>query len=853
MGLLFASGAGKRLAPTNRPSDELLHKLGCRACPLNRAEDIVHPKMDASGSDDPLVYILGEAPGREEDLEGRQFVGPSGDLVRPLIPARLRSRVRWNNVLSCRPPDNRDPEKIEVECCRPRVVEDIERMKPKAVFGLGAFPLSWTDKPSGIELWRGRRFPVQIGTHKCWYYAMRHPSFILHTKRGNWPSDDELALKFDLRRAFAEVEAGLPEPVVHTPQFARSGITCLTGSDKDLRYLLEFLDYAGSLDVVGVDDETQNLRPYRSNSEIVSRAVATPDETVAFAWRHRQARWSDSAMLKLERAWVKFLNSRAKKAVHNAAFEIEWDCYFYGRELAWAPWECTQVQAYVLDERVGDHKPGALALEFLTLQYFGINIKKLTVGLDKRFMMREPLDVILPYNGIDSKYHLLLHREQERRIREEGLEEVYREKLRQTPTVVLTQLKGVPTDPEETRRLEREYAAKVAVAEAAVRDMEAAKAFRKLTGADFNPGSSQDVIVVLRDILKTRDGQPGPGWSTTEKVLNQISDPIAKGIVNYRKVTKLKSTYVDPYTEGSPDMYDDGLHPSLGTTFTETGRLNAEGPNIQNQPVRSAEGKKVRRQVKSKIVASLDAGQIDARMIACGSRDKTYVRALFEDYDIHAEWARRLALRHPDFIGGKKNLSDPGVMGKFRSNQVKNTWVFALFYGASLRTTAGRFGVDESVLKPEYEEFWRQFSNVKAWQDNLVKQFETDGHVQMLGGLRRRAPLGKGQIVNSPVQGATNRIVMHGMNRLSETRLEVLQPNMQVHDDLTYCFNSEHDYEDNIERIVDTMLDCREFDWICVPLVVELKEGPTWADQEKVGTFSSVRRLKWPVMAKEFQ
>jgi len=841
-------------------SDETLHSMECRACPLNRkshVETLISPKMKASGDDEPEVYIIGEAPGRIEDEEGIQFVGPSGDLLRPHIPKRYRKRIRWNNTTRCRPPNTRNPDRVEIECCRPSIERDIEQSQPIAIFGLGGVPLGWAGKAGGIYLWRGRRFPIQIGSHTCWYYPMLHPAGILHKKSESnrkYQSDDEFAFEMDLKHAFSDIDDGLPPPVVHTPKFARENITCLTGrSSGDLQYLLEFLDYAGTRDIAGVDYETQNLRPYNKDSEILTAAVSVEDETVAFAFRHPQAGWTQSQLVKIDQAWVSFLSSRARKAVHQLSFEMEWTCFFYGKDLARVPWEDTMTQAYVIDERVGDVKPGALSLEWLTQQYFGINIKKLSPKMNKARMRDEDLETLLPYNGIDAKYHRLVYSAQAEVIRKQRLAGVYEEKVRQVPTVVLTQLKGVPVDPVVNKQLSKEYTRKLKEAEDAVQVHDEAKQFYKLTNEKFNPASPQHVIVVLRDILKTREGQlSSNGWSTKESVLKQVDHPFTDSVLAFRKVQKIKGTYVDPYSPGSPVLYPGNIiHTNLGTCFTETGRLNSEDPNIQNVPIRTDEGKKARKQIASRIVASFDYGQIDARIIACGSRDKYYCKALWENYDIHLEWAERLAYEIPRLVGGKANIKDPEKMDKFR-NRVKSQWVFALFYGAALRTTAGRFEVEMHEIEKLYNAFWKQFADVKKWQDRISDQFKEHGYVQLFDGLRRHAPLGRGQQINTPVQGATNRIVMLGMNRLSEKEDNLLQANMQIHDDLTFCFNDVNDYEDSVPRILDTMLDGREFDWFCVPLVVDLKDGRNWAEMKKIGTFSSVERLGWPQRAKEF-
>jgi len=837
-------------------SDRFLRSQGCRACPLNHVPGLHHPKMKASGAREPLVYIMGEGPGRVEDEEGVQFVGESGDLLRPYIPRAFHDFIRWNNIINCRPPNNRDPDRIERECCRPRVESDIELYQPDAIFGMGAQPLSWAGKIGGIYLWRGRRFPIKVGNHVCWYYPMLHPAGIIHQRRagGYGANDDEFALSMDLKRAFAEVAAGLPEPIVHTAEFARSDITCLTGRrSDDLDYLLEFLRYAAAEPVTGVDYETQNLRPYRKNSEILTAAVATEDETVSFAYRHPEAGWTGKQLLIIDDAWMKFLQSRAKKAVHQLSFEMEWTCYFYGEDFARSvPWEDTMTQAYVIDERVGDVKPGALALTWLTQQHFGIDIKKLSPKMNMARMVDEPLETLLPYNGIDAKYHRLVYLVQKAIIEKSDLAAVYEEKVRQVPTVVLTQLKGIPLDAKVNRELQKDYTKRLAKAEAAIQALPEVQQFRKLTRQEFNPASPQHVIIMLRDILKDRSGQPGTGWTTKESVLKEVHHPFAKAELDWRKIAKIKGTYVDPYSPDSDNVYPGNIiHTNLGTCFTETGRLNSEDPNVQNVPVRTPEGKKARAQIAAVTMASFDYGQIDARIIACGSRDRHYCKALWEDYDIHMEWAERIAHAVPRLVGGKAGLKDKKKMGDLRQH-VKSVWVFALFYGAALWSTARRLECEEHELAKLYDEFWYQFAGVRKWQDQIERQFRQTGYVQLFGGLRRHAPLGHGQQINTPVQGATNRIVMHGMNRLSEIGDPLLQANMQIHDDLTFCFDRERDFDDTMPTIIDTMLDAREFPWFCVPLVVEVKRGTNWAEMEKVGNYSSVDRLQWPVRAKEF-
>src|SRR5690348_16848828 len=107
--------SGKRISG---PSNELLHSLECRACPLDKIRSNKHPHMKPTGAVKPLIYILGEAPGKQEDEEGEQFIGGSGEILRARIPKKLLPQVRFNNVVRTRPDKNATLERIEIECCR---------------------------------------------------------------------------------------------------------------------------------------------------------------------------------------------------------------------------------------------------------------------------------------------------------------------------------------------------------------------------------------------------------------------------------------------------------------------------------------------------------------------------------------------------------------------------------------------------------------------------------------------------------------------------------------------------------------------------------------------------------------
>lgn len=841
----FASGDKKTTKAGALPSTQMLHSLECRACPLDKRRCNT-PKMEPEGTKEPLVYILGDCPNEDADAAGRPFAGFAERTIRRELPDGFARKVRWSNVIRTNPPGGRfKPEPIELECCRPSVIRDIERARPKAIFGFGESVLNWATGHNRMASWRGRKLPVQIGKHVCWFYPFYHPDYLKsqHTRSGESPLDH--IWRLDLQRAVKEVPS-LPDPILHTPQDALAGVDFITGRRSgDLDKVIDFLEMAAAQQVSGFDYETTALRPYRKEAIILSAAVATFDKTLAFPFRHREAGWTEAQLRALEDAWMDYLRSRSIKAVHNLSFELEWSGFKFGEEIirAGAIWADSCIQAFCLDERVGDRKPGCFALDFLIQQYFGLQLKKLS-PLDKKRLGDEPLEDVLRYNGMDAKYHLLLWEAQRKRLIAENMEKVYQATVRRVPTVVLTMLRGVPVDQEEVEKQYKALTAQLAEAEEVVEKSSAARTFKSLTGRVFNPGSNPDVVKLCRDILKDQAGyKKDGGYSADEEVLSKIADPIGAAVLAVRRVNKLRSTYVLPLRKGGEYLYPDGrLHPILNTVYAETGRLSSEDPNEQNFPKRK--GREIRKQVKAgkgKILVAIDYGQIEARVIAMASKDKNFVKALWERYDVHSEWAERIALAYPDRIGGKQNLKDKKIMKALRDD-VKNQWTFPAFFGAAVPGIASYLHVPEDICKRLFVDFWKTFSGVKAWQEQTLEFYKKNGYVQYLTGRRRYGPLSPNQIFNSPIQGPTADLVLEAMESVSQRAMREgsdFQPIMQIHDDLTFEWDEDR-ADDHAEKVLDDMLAVsKKFDFINVPITLEMSVGADWCNMEAVGDFSS--------------
>ncbi|MBZ0171047.1 MAG: hypothetical protein K8E66_01575 [Phycisphaerales bacterium] len=856
-------------APSATTTDyALLHQLGCRACPLAKVAGNRHPDMKPTGSFHPLIYFLGEAPGKDEDLKNEQFVGASGQLLRARIPRKFRDAVRFNNACRTRPPKNRTPTHVEVEACRPSIVRDIEITKPRAVVGLGNVPLEWVCGWTGIGAWRGRRMPVRIGTHACWYYPVTHPAFLLRQRRremepGAIGSEDERMFVFDLRRVFAEVEE-LPDPVVHDAREARRGTETISGAGADdLDHLENALRWAAGLSVVGIDYETRGLRPYAADAVLLSAAVSDGARSVAFAVDHPSAGWREPDKARVRALWARFIrDARGVKVAHNSAFELEWTGVQFGTDLIRAGrWACTQVQVSVLDERSRGCKPGPLSLDFLTQQHFGLSIKDV-FSVDRNNLHGTPLEIVLQYNAPDAKYAVLLWAKQQREIERQGLRGAHDLAQRRVPTVVLSQIKGIPISQPVVEGLLKKYEARAGVDDDWARGgmgwrdgaigrkiaaLEEVRRYEKLHGK-YNPMSPQHALKIFHGMLGRKECEvvdkrtKQTRLSADESVLSQINHPLARLTLELRKVVKLRSTYAEPLRAGSPIVYPDGcVHTSYNTTFTDTARTSSDSPNIQNIPKRTDEGKEIRRAIvpggRDQVILSADYGQIQPRIIAMLSRDGRFCKMLWERHDIHGEWAERIAHEYPAVVGGKKFIKDKTAMKTFRQT-TKSGWVLALFFGAGLPTCSRYLKIPTSALTPLYDDFWEEFSGVKTWQEDLIATYKKHGYISGPTGRRRRGPIEIGQLINYPVQNGEAEIVLDGMSRMSETGDPDLQPEINVHDDLTSLRVPKSRVDEVAEKMITHMLDV-PFGFVNVPISIEVSVGRNWMEMEEIGVFSS--------------
>jgi DNA polymerase I-like protein with 3'-5' exonuclease and polymerase domains len=618
-------------------------------------------------------------------------------------------------------------------------------------------------------------------------------------------------------------------PKIETEEDVRKDIKVFNGVTSE-----ELLKRLFGAPYVAIDIETTGLRPY-ADGKILTVAVSYDDINLAVAWDHPKTQGV------VPRVWLESLLADPKiiKIAHNTPFEVEWFINEFGLDwLHHDSWEDTMMQAHFLDERVG-----GMSLDFLCKQHFGVAYKSF-FKLDKKNMAMSDLQETLVYNAVDTKYTLRLWHLQNRLLKERGLYEAYKATRARQPTVAIMQHLGIDVDQAKVQEFQGVLGEEIAELHTQINDINVVKKYKADKG-EFNP-QGEDVLAIFRDYLKRKEIHVQDGerlrLSTDRKVLEKIDHPLAKLIVELRQKAKLKSTYVDGLVKGAQNgvVWPDGkIHTSFNTCFTETGRTSSDSPNMQNFPHRRDAW--VRRQVVSprdSYLVAFDFGQLEVCTAAILSKDAYLIKALWEDLDMHMDWAKRLVRLHPAVC---PDFDDPAEAKKLRG-VVKGALVFASLYGAGEPKVASGLGIPHGVAEKLLERFWKELSGLKRWQEQIIKKYYASGYVQTPLGRQRQYPLSKEQIVNFPLQSFAADIVCTAMVSLSKRAIETgkwyLHPVLNVHDDLTFVI-PKNVLEEAVEEIYTTMLTPPWPDLINVPLTVTGAIGENWYEMKEIGKFSS--------------
>ena len=384
---------------------------------------------------------------------------------------------------------------------------------------------------------------------------------------------------------------------------------------------------------------------------------------------------------------------------------------------------------------------------------------------------------------------------------------------------------GFMTDREALMRLDEKFTSRIG---------ELLDAVRAITGPSFNANSPKQLDVLLFETLGLPGGKKTKtGWSTSADILEELAEKhpeceIIPLILEYRKYTKLKSTYIDALLR-----LRDGegrIHTSFDQVATATGRISSLEPNLQNIPVRTAMGREIRSAFVAQegwTLVDADYSQIELRVLAHMSGDEVMCDAFRRGQDIHARTAAEVY-----------GVPIEEVTGEMRS--AAKAVNFGIVYGISDFGLARNIGVSRQEAAAFIERYLGRYPYVKRFMDACVTQGNTEGFVSTLMGRRRYLPelsdrsynirqFGERAAMNSPIQGTAADIIKLAMVRVDEAlksmglRARLI---LQVHDEL--IVEAPEDEVEAVRRILkETMEGVMELD---VPLTAEVSTGRSWFD-----------------------
>lgn len=519
-----------------------------------------------------------------------------------------------------------------------------------------------------------------------------------------------------------------------------------------------------------------------------------------------------------------FENAHIGKVGHNLKYDLS--------VLRWHGYEIRGplIDTMILHSLVrADQKHG---MDFLAEAYLGytpVSIESLIgpKGKDQKSMKDVPMDKLAEYAAEDADITWQLFRKLKPEVEKQGQQRVFYEvEMPLLPVLTAMEYEGIRLDPDSMVKFS---------AQLLEQSLGLEKQIHSMAGETFNIASPKQLGDILFGRLKlvdkpkkTKTGQ----YATNETVLQTLAGEheIIQKILEYRTVTKLRSTYAEALPQSIFDKTG-RIHTTFHQTATATGRLNSQNPNLQNIPIRRELGQEIRRAFVARgegyTLLSADYSQIELRIMASISGDPAMKAAFEEGEDIHAATAAHVY---------KVGLQDVTNDMRRRAKTVN----FGVMYGISAFGLSQRLGIPRKEASEIIEHYFDSFPAIKGYMDETLESARSKGYVETLTGRRRYLPdvnsrngtirgMAERNAINTPIQGTAADMIKLAMsaiwNELNTKNLETKLV-LQVHDELIFDLKETERLE--VEPLVrKRMIDALPLE---VPIEVEIGTGANWLE-----------------------
>ena len=625
----------------------------------------------------------------------------------------------------------------------------------------------------------------------------------------------------------AVVEAG---PAIDTTKY-----TCIT----DLETLDRWIARATEAGIVAFDTETDALGSATSGCVGVSLAIS-PGEAAYIPIGHCPAQIEGTGdlldtqekvvwpQLDLKQAIARLKPLLEDPAVLKVAQNAKYDIAVMSRYgVRVAPIDDTMLMSYVLEG--GLHGHGMDELSQIHLGHVPIPFKQVAgTGKKEISFAQVELPTATCYAAEDADVTLRLHRVLKPRLAREGMTTVYETLERHMPPVLADmECAGIRVDPERLRQLGHEFAMKMV-------DLEA-EAHRQ-AGRPFNLGSPKQIGDILYGEMGMQGGKKTAtgAWATDVKVLEDLAEQgheLPRTIVDWRQVSKLKGTYTDALiAAASKDTHR--VHTSFSLAAAATGRLASTDPNLQNIPIRTEEGRKLRTCFiadPGNVLISADYSQIELRLLAHVGDIPQLKAAFSRGLDIHAMTASEMF-----------GVPIEGMPSEIRRRAKAIN--FGIVYGISAFGLSNQLGIEQGEAAAYIKTYFERFPGIREYMNEARAFVREHGYVETIFGRKVHIPAirGKSQAersfgeraaINAPLQGAAADIIRRAMVRMPAALKEAgLSARMllQVHDEL--IFEAPAAEADAVCALAKSVMERAPEPAVAlsVPLVVEARAAANW-------------------------
>ncbi|WP_136685069.1 DNA polymerase I [Falsirhodobacter xinxiangensis] len=510
------------------------------------------------------------------------------------------------------------------------------------------------------------------------------------------------------------------------------------------------------------------------------------------------------------------------KIAHNAKY----DCKMLARiGIDVAPIDDTMLMSYALHAGLHNHGMDALSEQYLG--HTPIPIKPL-LGSGKSAITfdRVPLDKATPYAAEDADVTLRFWQMFKPQLHRAKVTTVYETLERPlVPVLADMEMAGIRVDRDTLSRMSNAFAQKMAGLEAEIHE---------LAGRPFNVGSPKQLGEVLFDEMSLPGGTKGKNgaYATGADILEDLAaegHDLPARVLDWRQLSKLKSTYTD--------ALQDHVHPETGRVHTSysiaganTGRLASTDPNLQNIPVRSEEGRRIREAFVAgpgKVLVSLDYSQIELRILAHIADIPALKDAFRDGHDIHAMTASEM-------FNVPLEGMDPMIRRQAKAIN------FGVIYGISGFGLARNLRIPRADAQGFIDRYFERFPGIRTYMDDTIAFAKEHGHVLTLFGRRINTPeinakgpgagFARRAAINAPIQGTAADVIRRAMIRMPKAIADLpAKMLLQVHDELLFEVD-EAAVETLITRARDVMEGAADpAVKLSVPLTVEAGRGPNWA------------------------